>query len=131
MTTKEYTPRDGSKTAQKCRQREVKEKISQKIAIQGGAEKKKVKIDGNKSRKRISEVSTDKNITKKKKRRMGSFISESEFKRLAQQQPIPWSSLSHDIIYKLEWVNKADKQRQIAGNLTDSDGITVSVLLSL
>ena len=75
----------------------------------------------------ISEASTeDQSIAKKRRRR--NFISESEFKRLAHQQPIPWSSLSRECIYKLEWVNTADKQ-QIAGNLTDSEGITVSVLL--
>ena len=47
---------------------------------------------------------------------------------MAHQHPIPWSSLSRECIYKLEWVNTADKL-QIAGNLTDSEGTTVSVLL--
>ena len=75
----------------------------------------------------ISEANTKDQSIVKKKRRI-NFISESEFKRLARQQPIPWSSLSRECIYKLEWVNTADKL-QIAGNLTDSEGTTVSVLL--
>ena len=75
----------------------------------------------------ISDANTKDQSIIKKKRRI-NFISESEFKRLARQQPIPWSSLSRECIYKLEWVNTADKL-QIAGNLTDSEGTTVSVLL--
>ena len=62
--------------------------------------------------------------TKKRKR---MFISEEEFNRIALKQLIPWSNLSHGRIYKLEWINNADQQ--IAGNLTNVDGITVSVLL--
>ena len=112
-------------TSQNSQQREASKKISKKKTIQGG-DKKKETIDG-KVKRKINEVTSDDQGVKK--RRTGNFISDNEFKRLACQQPISWSSLSRERIYKLEWVNKADKQRQIAGNLTDSDGNTVSVLL--
>ena len=41
----------------------------------------------------ISEANTKDQSIVKKKRRI-NFISESEFERLARQQPIPWSSFS-------------------------------------
>ena len=108
-------------------QREASKKISKRKTIQGGDQKKET-IDGKVVGKRkIDEVTSDDQSVKK--RRTGNFISDNEFKRLARQQPISWSSLSRERIYRLEWVNKADRQRQIAGNLTDSDGNTVSVLL--
>ena len=109
-------------------QREASKKISKRKTIQGGDQKKKETIDGKVAGKRkIDEVTSDDQSVKK--RRTRNFISDNEFKRLARQQPISWSSLSRERIYRLEWVNKADRQRQIAGNLTDSDGNTVSVLL--
>ena len=109
-------------------QREASKKISKRKTIQGGDKKKKETIDGKVAGKRkIDEVTNDDQSVKK--RRTRNFISDNEFKRLARQQPISWSSLSRERIYRLEWVNKADKQRQIAGNLTNSEGITVSVLL--
>ena len=92
-------------------QREASKKISKKKTIQGG-DKKKETIDG-KVKRKINEVTSDDQGVKK--RRTGNFISDNEFKRLACQQHISWSSLSRERIYKLEWVNKADKQRQIAG----------------
>ena len=108
-------------------QREASKKISKRKTIQGGDQKKET-IDGKVVGKRkIDEVTSDDQSVKK--RRTRNFISDNEFKRLARQQPISWSSLSRERIYRLEWVNKADRQRQIAGNLTDSDGNTVSVLL--
>ena len=67
-------------------------------------------------------------LQRRERERRGTFISDDEFKRLAHQQPISWSNLSRDCIYKLEWINKAD-QHQIAENLTNYDGITISVLL--
>ena len=115
-------------TSQNSQQREASKKISKRKTIQGGDKKKKETIDGKVVGKRkIDEVTSDDQSVKK--RRTRNFISDNEFKRLARQQPISWSSLSRERIYRLEWVNKADKQRHIAGNLTDSDGITVSVLL--
>ena len=74
-------------------------------------------------------VKREEEIPKKttRKRKSIYFIGVEEFNRLACQQPIPWSNLSRDCIYQLEWVNRADGG--IVGNLTNVDGITVSVLL--
>ena len=63
----------------------------------------------------------------RKVRKVMDFIGEKEFNRSACQQPMPWSNLPRNCIYKLEWVNSTDAG--VAGNLTNADGITVSVLL--
>ena len=63
----------------------------------------------------------------RKVRKVMDFIGEKEFNRLACQQPILWSNLPRNYIYKLEWVNRSDAG--VAGNLTNADGITISVLL--
>ena len=78
--------------------------------------------------KRDTTIAMPEESVTKKRKRVGTFISEEEFNRLALQQPIPWLNLSRDCIYQLEWVNSADHQ-QIVGNLTNVDGITISVFL--
>ena len=77
--------------------------------------------------KAVTEAVAEAATQKQRSRRKGNFISEKEFNRLALQQPIPWSNLSRDCIYQLEWVNRTD--HQIVGNLTSADGIIVSVLV--
>ena len=64
----------------------------------------------------------------RKGRKMVDFIGEKEFNRLACQQPIPWSILPRDCIYKFEWVNRT-ADGGVAGNFTNGDRITVSVML--
>ena len=79
-------------------QREASKKISKRKTIQGGDKKKKketidVKVVG---KRKIDEVTSDDQSVKK--RRTRNFISDNEFKRLACQQPISWSSLSRERI---------------------------------
>ena len=75
----------------------------------------------------VEEVEKTEVAAQAKRRRRRDFISEKEFNQLALRQPIPWSNLSRDCIYQLEWVNRAD--HQIVVNMTNVDGIIVSVLL--
>ena len=51
-----------------------------------------------------------------------------DFNRFVHHEPIKWSDLPQDCIYKLERVNVIN-DRQISANFTNADGITISVLL--
>ena len=67
----------------------------------------------------------DMEVKPRKKRRR--FISIQEFNRFVQKQPIKWSDLPKDCIYKLEDCHVVAEQ--IAASLTNRNGITVTTLL--
>ena len=67
-------------------------------------------------------------IQPKKKRKTRGFITVEEFNRFAQQQPFKWLDLPQDCIYKLKRVNAVD-DKQLSGNFTNTDGISISRLL--
>ena len=75
----------------------------------------------------VTHVESSTQVEATPKRRKRNFISIHDFNRYACQQPIKWSDLPRDCIYKLEWVNAEGEQ--IAANLTSRDGVTKSVLL--